>query len=36
MLNLQPYADPKYFVILLLALAPLAIGLYFVKRFAWF
>ncbi|WP_349583913.1 D-alanyl-lipoteichoic acid biosynthesis protein DltB [Leuconostoc citreum] len=36
MLNLQPYADPKYFVILLLALAPLAIGLYFGKRFAWY
>ncbi|KAA8326020.1 MULTISPECIES: D-alanyl-lipoteichoic acid biosynthesis protein DltB [Leuconostoc] len=34
MLNIQPYADPKYFVILLLALAPLAIGLYFGKRFA--
>ena len=36
MLNLQPYADPKYFVYLLLALAPLAIGLYFGKRFVWY
>ena len=36
MLNLQPYADPKYFIILLLALLPLAIGLYFGKRFAWY
>ena len=36
MLNLQPYADPKYFVFLLLALAPLAIGLYFGKRFVWY
>ncbi|MFC4761112.1 D-alanyl-lipoteichoic acid biosynthesis protein DltB [Fructobacillus durionis] len=31
--NLQPYADPNYFVYLLLALVPLAIGLYFGKRF---
>ena len=36
MLTLQPYADPKYFVYLLLALAPLAIGLYFGKRFVWY
>lgn len=34
MLNLQPYADPQYFIILLLALLPLAIGLYFGKRIA--
>ncbi|MBS9337010.1 D-alanyl-lipoteichoic acid biosynthesis protein DltB [Fructobacillus parabroussonetiae] len=31
--NLQPYADPNYFVYLLLALVPLAVGLYFGKRF---
>ncbi|GMA70142.1 D-alanyl-lipoteichoic acid biosynthesis protein DltB [Leuconostoc litchii] len=36
MLNLQPYADPQYFIILLLALIPLAVGLYFGKRFAWY
>lgn len=36
MLNLQPYADPKYFVILLLALLPVAIGLYFGKRLNWY
>ncbi|MDI6498642.1 D-alanyl-lipoteichoic acid biosynthesis protein DltB [Leuconostoc suionicum] len=36
MLNLQPYADPQYFIILLLALVPLAIGLYFGKRLAWY
>lgn len=36
MLNLQPYADPQYFIILLLALLPLAIGLYFGKRIAWY
>ncbi|ADG41222.1 MULTISPECIES: D-alanyl-lipoteichoic acid biosynthesis protein DltB [Leuconostoc] len=36
MLNLQPYADPKYFVILLLALLPIAIGLYFGKRLNWY
>ena len=36
MLNLQPYADPQYFIILLLALVPLAIGLYFGKRIAWY
>lgn len=34
--NLQPYADPTYFVYLLLALMPLAIGLYFGKRFVWY
>ena len=31
--NLQPYADPNYFVYLLLTLVPLAVGLYFGKRF---
>ncbi|MBS9335296.1 D-alanyl-lipoteichoic acid biosynthesis protein DltB [Fructobacillus sp. M1-13] len=31
--NLQPYADPNYFIYLLLALVPLSIGLYFGKRF---
>lgn len=36
MLNLQPYADPKYFIILLVALLPLAIGLYFGKRLNWY
>ncbi|CAK8054545.1 D-alanyl-lipoteichoic acid biosynthesis protein DltB [Eupransor demetentiae] len=36
MLNLQPYADPTYFVYLLIALVPLAIGLYFGKRFNWY
>lgn len=34
--NLQPYADPTYFFYLLVALAPLAIGLYFGKRFVWY
>lgn len=36
MLNLQPYADPKYFIFLLVALLPLAIGLYFGKRLNWY
>ncbi|MGY3742024.1 D-alanyl-lipoteichoic acid biosynthesis protein DltB [Leuconostoc inhae] len=36
MLNIQPYADPKYFIMLLLALLPLAIGLYFGKRLNWY
>lgn len=36
MLNLQPYADPKYFIVLILALVPLAIGMYFGKRFVWY
>ncbi|CAH1855789.1 D-alanyl-lipoteichoic acid biosynthesis protein DltB [Convivina intestini] len=36
MLNLQPYADPTYFIYLLLALVPLAIGLYYGKRFVWY
>lgn len=32
MINLQPYADPKYFVLLLVALLPLMIGLYYGHR----
>ncbi len=31
--NLQPYSDPQYFVYLLIAVMPLAIGLYYGKRF---
>ncbi|MFT8470296.1 D-alanyl-lipoteichoic acid biosynthesis protein DltB [Oenococcus sp.] len=31
--NLQPYADPTYFIYLLIAILPLAIGLYFGRRF---
>ncbi|MDF7627280.1 D-alanyl-lipoteichoic acid biosynthesis protein DltB [Lactobacillaceae bacterium L1_55_11] len=34
--NLQPYADPMYFVYLLIALVPLAVGLYFGKRINWY
>ncbi|MDF7637466.1 D-alanyl-lipoteichoic acid biosynthesis protein DltB [Leuconostocaceae bacterium ESL0958] len=34
--NLQPYADPTYFVYLLAALVPLAIALYFGKRPVWY
>ncbi|WP_461215415.1 D-alanyl-lipoteichoic acid biosynthesis protein DltB [Lacticaseibacillus sp. GG6-2] len=33
MINLQPYADPQYFVYLLIALIPLAIGLWYGRRF---
>ncbi|WP_220738805.1 D-alanyl-lipoteichoic acid biosynthesis protein DltB [Leuconostoc miyukkimchii] len=36
MVNLQPYTDPMYFIILLLALLPLAIALYFGKRLSWY
>lgn len=32
MINLQPYADPKYFLYLLVALLPLIIGLWHGKR----
>lgn len=33
MINLQPYTNPRYFLIILVALLPLIIGLYFGKRF---
>ena len=33
MINLQPYSNPRYFVILFVALLPLIIGLYFGRRF---
>ncbi|MCI1884038.1 MAG: D-alanyl-lipoteichoic acid biosynthesis protein DltB [Lactobacillus sp.] len=36
MINLQPYANPRYFVILLIALLPLMIGLYYGHRFKWY
>ncbi|GFZ26482.1 D-alanyl-lipoteichoic acid biosynthesis protein DltB [Lactobacillus corticis] len=32
MINLQPYSNPQYFLILLAALLPIIIGLYFGKR----
>lgn len=33
MLNLQPYADPQYFLLLMLGLLPVMIGLYHGHRF---
>lgn len=33
MINLQPYSNPRYFLILFVALLPLIIGLYFGRRF---
>ena len=33
MINLQPYQNPTYFVLLAVALLPLAIGLLYGKRF---
>lgn len=33
MINLQPYANPQYFIIMLVALIPLMIGLYYGRRF---
>ncbi|WP_203623728.1 MULTISPECIES: D-alanyl-lipoteichoic acid biosynthesis protein DltB [unclassified Lacticaseibacillus] len=33
MLNLQPYADPQYFLLLMLGLLPVMIGLYHGRRF---
>ena len=33
MINMQPYSNPRYFVILFVALLPLIIGLYFGRRF---
>ncbi len=36
MINLQPYGNPRYFVLLLIALIPLMLGLYFGKRFKWY
>ena len=33
MINLQPYQNPTYFVLLAAALLPLAIGLLYGKRF---
>jgi len=32
-INLQPYTNPRYFIIILVALLPLIIGLYYGKRF---
>lgn len=34
MINLQPYQNPTYFVLLAVALLPLAIGLLYGKRFS--
>ncbi|MFD2728969.1 D-alanyl-lipoteichoic acid biosynthesis protein DltB [Enterococcus camelliae] len=34
--HMIPYAEPLYFVYLLLALFPLAVGLYFGKRMRWY
>lgn len=36
MLNLQPYQDPTYFVILGLGLIPIILGLFFQKRISWY
>lgn len=36
MINLQPYSNPHYFVILLVPLIPLIIGLYYGHRFKWY
>ncbi len=33
MINIQPYSNPRYFVILFIALLPLIIGLYHGRRF---
>ncbi|MCT7690350.1 MAG: D-alanyl-lipoteichoic acid biosynthesis protein DltB, partial [Lactobacillus crispatus] len=33
MINLQPYTNPRYFIILFIALLPLIIGLYNGKRY---
>lgn len=33
MINMQPYSNPRYFIILFVALLPLIIGLYFGRRF---
>lgn len=35
-LNWQPYSDPKYFVVLIGALVPLMIGLYYGRRLMWY
>lgn len=36
MINLQPYTNPRYFLIILVALLPLIVGLYFGKRFKFY
>lgn len=33
MINLQPYSNPQYFILLIGLLLPLIIGLYFGRRF---
>ena len=33
LVNLQPYANPQYFIYLIIGLIPLMIGLWFGKRF---
>lgn len=34
--NLSPYADPQYFVLLVVTLLPAMVGLYYGKRLRWY
>ncbi|BDD39115.1 D-alanyl-lipoteichoic acid biosynthesis protein DltB [Streptococcus ruminantium] len=34
--RLEPYGNPLYFIYLILALAPIFVGLFFKKRFPWY
>lgn len=36
MLNMQPYQDPTYFGLLALGLLPIALGLFYGRRFRWY